>query len=89
LNSVRTLIFNARIQLEAIMIRMPAQSDNTFTGVTDVSDTSLPGARDFAIGHAYTVEGELRDVETTESPNGTPFRLPGGWDFTNGITLLI
>jgi hypothetical protein len=67
LNSVRTLIFNARIQLEVIM----NQTDLTMPQSTQ-SETALPGGWNFAVGHAYTVNGELRDVETNGSPVETP-----------------
>lgn len=63
-----------------------------------VIDTSSEGSGDFVIGHAYTVDGELKDVETTNTPNSSnettnnpssPWRLPSGGDFAIGLAYTV
>lgn len=95
LEHVRTLINTARRQLDGIMSRRPDQPDGAFPSVSDEdnsdsgngkgdSDNFGSRGRNISVGHAYTADGELRDIETTATPDRNNWSLPGAWNFAIG-----
>lgn len=88
LDRVRTLIFRARTQLEAIMSRRPTQPVGAFPGISDEDDSDSGNrdvfdsdnldsrGRNISVGLAYTADGTMRDIETTATPDRNSWSYP-------------